>query len=94
MGNIAELLKRGTYCAINTGRAYDRIRDEFVKPFQERFPDVSLDKFFVVTEMGGEATMFKGGQAVSQRTHYSLSNKELNIFNGVWKHGRHDNRHV
>lgn len=85
MGLIAELLRRGNYCAINTGRGYDRVGAEFVEPFRQKFPDVSLDRFMSTTEMGGEVTTFAGNDTHSERTKFAMTPEELKLFYDVWE---------
>lgn len=84
IGLIAELLKRGEYCAINTGRGYDRVESEFVGPLKHRFPDLILDKLLITTEMGGEVTTFSDHKAMSISTKYAMSADMLKIFYDVW----------
>lgn len=85
IGMIAGLLGRGVYCAINTGRGYDRVETEFTEPLRARFPDVPLEKLVVSTEMGGELTTFEGGKSQSIATKYAMSEAELKIFYDVWE---------
>lgn len=84
IGHIADLLKRGVYCAINTGRGYDRVASEFVEPLKQRFPDLILDKLVVTTEMGGEVTTFSKRKATSISTKYAMSADMLKVFYDVW----------
>jgi len=81
---IAKLLQQDIYCAINTGRGYDRVDAEFIEPLKARFPDTSLAKLAVTTEMGGEITTFRAQQAQSVATKYAMSADELKIFYDVW----------
>jgi len=90
IGYIAGLLQAGAHCAINTGRAYDRVSAEFVTPLRAQFPDVSLDCLFVSTEMGGEVTTFRGQQEISMPTEYALTPKQLQTFHTIWNTRRDD----
>lgn len=85
IGMIAGLLERGVYCAINTGRGYDRVDAEFVEPLMARFPEISLERLAITTEMGGEITTFKGRGSVSASTKYAMSTDRLQIFYDVWE---------
>ena len=84
IGLIADLLRRGVYCAVNTGRGYDRVASEFVVPLRQRFPDISLDKLLITTEMGGEVTTFSAQKALSVGTKYAMSADMLKVFYDVW----------
>lgn len=81
---IARLLERGVYCAVNTGRGYDRVESEFIQPLLARYPDLMLDKLFITTEMGGEATTFTTQVAQQQSTKYAMTAEELKIFYDIW----------
>lgn len=81
---IGGLLEKGIYCAINTGRAYDRIGSEFIEQLNGNFPELMLDQLFISTEMGGEATTFSGKQPKSSRTRYALKPEQLEVFRRLW----------
>lgn len=83
--HIAKLLENSMYVAINTGRAYDRVGSEFVEPLTQLLLDATLlDRLFVSTEMGGEATTFVQGRLKSWRTKYALTPEQLALFHAVW----------
>lgn len=84
IGHIAGLLERGVYCAVNTGRGYGRVGTEFIAPLKQRYPNVSLDRLLVTTEMGGEVTHFDQQQPQTVYTKYALSSDMLKIFYEVW----------
>lgn len=73
---IARLLREGYFVAINTGRGYDRVGPELVKPLLERFDGLTLKKLFVSTEMGGEATTFDGSRE-TRATGYKISTEQI-----------------
>lgn len=85
---IGGLLEKGIYCAVNTGRAYDRVGGEFVEQLNGEFPELMLDGLFISTEMGGEATTFSGKQPESSRTQYALKPEQLDLFRRLW----HENK--
>ncbi len=82
---LAQLLQSGAYCAINTGRAYDRVETECVALLRAAYPALSLDRLMATTEMGGEVTTFAAGQPVSVRTKYALTPDEIAVFHEVWQ---------
>ena len=82
---LVRLLQSGAYCAINTGRAYDRVETECVALLRSAYPSLSVDRFMATTEMGGEVTTFADNQPVSVRTEYALTPDEIAVFHGVWE---------
>ena len=82
---LARLLQSGAYCAINTGRAYDRVETECVAILRAAFPSLSLDRLMATTEMGGEVTTFTANEPVSVRTQYALTPDEIAVFHTVWE---------
>lgn len=82
---VAGLLRRGIYCAINTGRGYGRVDAEFVEPLKAHYPDVSVEKLLVTTEMGGAVTTYKGRGSRSVSTKYAMTRNELKVFYDVWE---------
>lgn len=74
---VAKLLESPAFVAINTGRGYDRIREEIVALMRTRLRDQnSIQRLFIANEMGGVVTRFDDGKEVQELTEYRIS-KEL-----------------
>lgn len=83
--HMAELLQKGTYVAINTGRGYDWVRDGIVQPVLSKLPDAkAMDRFFVSAEMGGLGIAFPGGVEHKARSAFSLTSGQIQQVHDVY----------
>lgn len=83
---LARLLESPAFVAINTGRGYDRIREEVVALLRGELKNQnSLDRLFISTEMGGVTTKFANQQEQQADTPYRISTdlqrKAIDVYN-------------
>jgi hydroxymethylpyrimidine pyrophosphatase-like HAD family hydrolase len=76
--HISALLKRGAFVAINTGRGYDWIEDNVVRPIRGKIDDIqTLERFFVSAEMGGVGVEFSKGVGQRVPSAFSLNAEQI-----------------
>ncbi len=69
---IAELLNKGHYIAINTGRGYPWVKKNFIEPIRGHTTPDKMDHIFVSVEMGGLSIEFTSGVERDTPSTFSL----------------------
>lgn len=87
---VAKMLDEGAHVAVNTGRGYDRIGGELLKPLRNYISSVqSLNNLFISTEMGGELTDFENGNERTRVGEYSLTTSQMDKAQKIYEINPH-----
>ena len=79
-----ELLARGVYVAVNTGRSYEWVEQALVRRLQAHNNSDIFKRFITVCEKGGETVSWHKGVASLQTSEFALSHEAYAITQAVF----------
>lgn len=90
---IAELLNKGRYISINTGRGYPWVKENIIAGIREYIAPDKLDHIFISAEMGGVTVTFSDGKEHDERTAFSLLPEQIEQVKQVYGSTKSKNVH-
>jgi len=76
---ISNILSGGGYVAVNTGRSYVWVEQNFVRPLQDKDVSHAFGRLYVVCEKGGESMLWQDGYFEGQPSRFALSSQAYQI---------------
>jgi len=85
IGYINDILMRSGYVAVNTGRSYAWVGENFVQKLLAMGVSHIFDRLYIVCEKGGESRIWQGGMFVPQPSRFVLPSSTLQVVHGVFQ---------
>jgi hydroxymethylpyrimidine pyrophosphatase-like HAD family hydrolase len=73
INHIHTLLRQDTYVAVNTGRSYQWVKDNFITPLESAGAAPQFDHLFIACEKGGESVQWIDNTFTPQPSRFALT---------------------
>jgi hydroxymethylpyrimidine pyrophosphatase-like HAD family hydrolase len=83
--HIHELLRKGIYVAVNTGRSFAWVESNFLSPLKILGGSDAFDHLFIACEKGGESVTWHEGTFQFQPSRFALSPQNCEITHQVYE---------